>query len=296
MLDDPTPTTSELRQLAKEAKHTPSQELSFRQFYTNEWLQLSASAWLSVEDLRRCVDPRLRLDQFIGAPVWIGFDSALKDDSASVAVVLLQDNILYLFAKSFLPKASIQRYTPLIPEYRQWVQDGQLEATEGAIVDLGRVRDYIVSLHQQFQVRACVVEMFAAGNLPSDLQRLGLPVEVAQKSAKSFTPAALDFEARVRNGLFRYDGRSHATWMLTNACVERRVNGSLLPKKDSREERPQNRHRRRVPAGDDADGRRTRAGDGGDSCAVGAPKDTKHHQTPPPNADISVLLSTFQCF
>ena len=52
MLDDPTPTLSELRQLALEAKHTPSQELSFRQFYANEWLQVSASAWLSPEDLR----------------------------------------------------------------------------------------------------------------------------------------------------------------------------------------------------------------------------------------------------
>ena len=67
MLDDPTPTLSELRQLALEAKATPTQELSFRQFYCNEWLQISASAWLSVEDIRRCADPRLRLEDFAGA-------------------------------------------------------------------------------------------------------------------------------------------------------------------------------------------------------------------------------------
>lgn len=232
MLDDPTPTSSELQQLALEAKHTPSQELSFRQFYTNEWLQISASAWLSVEDIRACADPRLRLDDFTGARVWVGFDSALKDDSASVAVTTLKDGVLYMFAKSFLPADSVDRYTKIIPMYAQWVRDGLLEPTEGAIVDLARIRDYIAWVHETFQVQAVVVEQFAAGNLPSDLLRMGIQVEVSPKNARTFTPAALDLEARIRHRLFRFDGNSHAMWMLSNACVERRVNGSLLPKKE----------------------------------------------------------------
>jgi phage terminase large subunit-like protein len=233
MLGDPTPTLTELRQLALEAKHTPSQEMSFRQFYGNQWLQLSASAWLSPEDIRACADPRLRLEDFTGARVWIGFDSALKDDSASVAVVTVKNDILYMFSKSFMPRDSVARYAKLIPEYVQWLREGLLEATDGAIVDLARIRDYIVELHQLFQVDAVVIEQFAAGNLPSDLLRLGIKAEVAQKTARSFTPAALDLEARIRNRLFRFDGNSHALWMLSNACVERRVNGSLLPKKES---------------------------------------------------------------
>jgi phage terminase large subunit-like protein len=232
MLDDPTPTLSELRQLALEAKATPSQELSFRQFYCNEWLAMSTRAWLSPDDVRACADPRLRLDDFAGAAVWIGFDSALKDDSASVAIVTLKDGILYMFSKSFLPRDSVQRYTKLIPEYAQWVRDGLLEPTDGAIVDLARIRDYICELHQRFQVRAVVVEQFAAGNLPSDLLRLGIPAEVSPKNARVFTPPALDLEARIRNRLFRFDGNSHALWMLTNACVERRRDGSLLPTRE----------------------------------------------------------------
>jgi phage terminase large subunit-like protein len=87
-------------------------------------------------------------------------------------------------------------------------------------------------LHQRFQVRAVVVEQFAAGNLPSDLLRLGIPAEVSPKNARVFTPPALDLEARIRNRLFRFDGNSHALWMLTNACVERRRDGSLLPTRE----------------------------------------------------------------
>jgi phage terminase large subunit-like protein len=233
MLDDPTPTRSELRQLALEAKATPSQELSFRQFYCNEWLQISASAWLSPDDIKACADPRLRLEDFTGANIWIGFDSALKDDSASVAIITLKDGLLYLFNKSFLPKDSIERYAKVIPEYRQWVRDGLLEPTDGAIVDLARIGDYIADLHTRFHVQGCVVEQFAAGNLPSDLLRLGLPVEVSPKNARVFTQPCLDLEARIRNRLFRYDGNSHATWMLANACVERRRDGSLLPVKEA---------------------------------------------------------------
>jgi phage terminase large subunit-like protein len=232
MVDDPTPTLTELRQLAKEAKHTPSQELSFKQFYCNLWLQIAASAWLSMDDIRACADPRLRLENFTGARVWIGFDSALKDDSASVVVITLNDGVVHMFNKSFLPKGSVDRYAKVIPEYRQWVKDGLLEATDGALVDLARVRDYICGLHERFQVQAVVVEQFAAGNLPSDLLRLGIPAEVSPKNARTFTPSALDLEARIRNRLFRFDGNSHATWMLSNACVERRRDGSLLPTKE----------------------------------------------------------------
>jgi phage terminase large subunit-like protein len=156
----------------------------------------------------------------------------LKDDSASVAVITLKDGILYMFNKSFLPKESVARYAKLIPQYMQWVKGGLLEATEGAIVDLAAVRDYIVWLHEHFSIQGVVVEQFAAGNLPSDLLRVGIKVEVSPKNARVFTASALDLEARIRNGLFRYDGNSHATWMLSNACVERRRDGSLLPTKE----------------------------------------------------------------
>ena len=61
---------------------------------------------------------------------------------------------------------------------------GCSKPTDGEIVDLARIRDYIAELHQRFQVRGVVVEMFAAGNLPSDLPRLGIPVEVAQKTRR----------------------------------------------------------------------------------------------------------------
>ena len=211
---------------------TPCQELSFRQFYANEWLQISASAWLNVEDIRRCADPRLRLDDFAGARVWIGFDSALKDDSASVAVMTLKDGILYMFAKSFLP-ADVGR---AIREADPGVSAMGARRTAGT--DRGRDRRPRADprlhrgLHERFKVQAVVIEQFAAGNLPSDLLRMGIKVEVSPKNARMFTPPSLDLEARIRNRLFRFDGNSHATWMLSNACVERRVNGSLLPKKE----------------------------------------------------------------
>ena len=106
MLDDPTPTLSEFRQLALEAKHTPSQELSFRQFYTNEWLQLSASRVVVAGRHTGLCRPSAAPGGFHRREHLDRIRLALKDDSASVAIITLKDGVLYMFDKSFLPKDS----------------------------------------------------------------------------------------------------------------------------------------------------------------------------------------------
>jgi phage terminase large subunit-like protein len=52
------------------------------------------------------------------------------------------------------------------------------------------------------------------------------------KNAKTFSEPSRDLEVRVRHGLFRHDGNQILRWNASNVCVTRRVDDSLLPKKD----------------------------------------------------------------
>ena len=70
-------------------------------------------------------------------------------------------------------------------------------------------------------------------DLASVLQRDGLPALLAQKNPKNYTTPSRELETRVRHGKFRHDGNQCFTWMASNCVVDRRVDGSLLPKKES---------------------------------------------------------------
>ena len=52
------------------------------------------------------------------------------------------------------------------------------------------------------------------------------------KHVKTFTPPAKELEARVRAQQLRHPGTSFLTWQISNTCVERRRDGTLLPTKD----------------------------------------------------------------
>ena len=65
------------------------------------------------------------------------------------------------------------------------------------------------------------------------LRSTGLPATVESKNAKTFTPPAKDLEARIKARQLRHTGSSFLTWQVSNCCIERRRDGSMLPTKES---------------------------------------------------------------
>ena len=94
-----------------------------------------------------------------------------------------------------------------------------------------------------------VFERFGAMHLAANLAAAGLPARVESKNAKVFTPPAKDLEARIKARQLRHTGSSFLTWQVSNVCVERRRDGSLLPTKDAADVAEQDRRGRRDPAG-----------------------------------------------
>ena len=83
-----------------------------------------------------------------------------------------------------------------------------------------------------FDVQDIVIERYGALNLASNLLTAGLPARIESKNAKVFTAPAKELEARINAGQIRHAGSAFLTWQVSNVCVERRRDGSLLPTKD----------------------------------------------------------------
>lgn len=229
-----TPTLDYVRRYRDDAVATPGLQGEFETKICNRWLH-SAKGWLSMAAWDKCADPRLRLEDFEHEPAYIGVDLAERDDIAAVAIVFRRDDIVFAHVKGYLPEMVVQERSRKVPEYRLWVQSGELLLSPGNMTDYGQVEVDIRELCERFDVKEIIIERYGALHLASNLSNSGLPARVESKNPKTFTPPAKDLEARVRAGRFKHAGSSFLKWQASNVCCERRRDGSLLPTKESAE-------------------------------------------------------------
>ena len=62
---------------------------------------------------------------------------------------------------------------------------------------------------------------------------MNYPLQYYTKTQKNFTAPCLELEARIRHKLIQHSGDPCLRWQVTNAVVTRKVDGSLLPKKET---------------------------------------------------------------
>ena len=229
-----TPTREWVQRYCLDAQQTPGAEAEFRVKVCSEW-QNAASTWLSMTHWDACADPTLRLEQFAGAPCWIGADLAQRDDLAAVALLFQRDDLLVAFVRCYLPALVVAERARAVPEYRRWPEEGALVLTDGDMIDFPRIEEDIRGWCKQFQVRDICMDYFGSAHLCANLQASGLPAHAEPKSAKNMTDPARELETRVRRGRFRHDGNSCLRWQASNVVVDRRADDSLLPKKETAE-------------------------------------------------------------
>lgn len=223
----------EMTGYAEEAKYSPDSEAEFKTKRLNIWLN-SAANWLSLERWDRCAGD-VRLEDFAGAPCWVGVDLSNRDDITAVVAVFERDGKLWLKPWFWLPKNTVQeRVRSGLTHYGTWAEDGTLTLTDGDIIDHRAIRKHLEWLAGEVDCQTITFDqMSGAQILASDLVEQGFPAGIMSYTARNIGNAALDFEARVRAGLVVHDSNPCLRWMASNCFVERRVDGSILPKKET---------------------------------------------------------------
>jgi phage terminase large subunit-like protein len=231
----------ELRQYAIEAQNSPSAEGEFKTKRLNLWIGAS-SAWLNVGQWIACSDSTLRLRHFRGLDCYLGTDLSDKDDiTALVLAAIDRDGCLLIMTWFYLPEDVLNRPTTDKDQqalYRQWKAEGKLITTPGDFIDHRVVARRIGRLKRALGVRKATGDQYVwpvvASGLNEDFDDGDGFAVVLPKNAKNCTTPAKELEARVKAGphQLRHDGNPVMTWMAGNAVIDRRVDGSILPKKE----------------------------------------------------------------
>lgn len=233
----------ELRNYAQEAKASADSEGEFKTKRLNIWLN-AAGAWLNMAQWKACAG-KVEWEDFEGLECFVGADLADKDDITAVVLCALKDPET-LIAKPvfFIPEAKIRgddekSARDAEAPYRRWTAEGHIVTTPGDWIDHGEVENLIRSWIERFPVRAVTFDQFAAAQLMAtrlneDFGNIDEPfATVLTKSAPKVTDPAKDLEARVKAKRIIHDGNPVMTWMASNVVVSRRVDGSIIPKKET---------------------------------------------------------------
>jgi phage terminase large subunit-like protein len=235
----------ELRQFAIEAKNNPAAEGEFKTKRLNIWIG-ALSAWLNVTQWEACADNSLTLEDFDGLECYLGGDLSNVDDlSALVLAAVDAAGRLLVKVWFYVPEQRLKSQdtaTKQITElYQRWADDGHLTVTDGDFIDHRVIEEQIRSLKARFTVKKAVFDQWnsalaMASRLNEDFGEPDNPFAVQlAKNAKNHTDPAKAIEARVKSGprRLRHDGNPVMKWMVGNAVVDRRTDGSLLPKKET---------------------------------------------------------------
>jgi len=229
-----TPTRDYVTRYCADAQATPGLQGEFEVKICNRWLH-SASTWLAMLTWDACADPSVTLEDFKGQRCWIGGDLAERDDLAAIALLFERDELLYAFVRHYLPRDVVEDRSRKVPEYRSWVNADILRMTEGNMTDFAVIERDLRADCDTFAVEAISLERYGAMQMAGNLSADGLPCTIESKSARTFTEPARELEARVKARRFRHDGNSCLRWQASNCAIDRRVDGSLLPKKETAE-------------------------------------------------------------
>lgn len=221
----------EMRTYCQEAQESPASEGEFRTKRCNQWLN-AASAWISMAQWARCEDDTLRIEDFEGREVWVGSDLANKDDITAVLYLFEDGEDLVFFPEFYLPaelvKAAGDRSGA---PYKAWKDAGYLQVTDGNMTDNQRIEDDIRSRCEHFDPDKIWFDRYGAFDVVARLEQDNYEAELYPKNAANYTDAANDLEARYPVKRIRFPPNPVMTWMMSNAVIDQRVDGSKLPKK-----------------------------------------------------------------
>lgn len=245
----------DLARKVREAGRTPAAKNNFLTKHCNVWVR-AESTWMPMDEWRACDSPELRLEDFAGAPCWIGVDLAETRDIMAkgrlfritqefdpdlfeaVAKALRhpkpgQVRAFYvLFGTYYLPKETVER-SP-VAQLAGWVQDGHVVETPGAVADYARLEDDILKDCEEFDVQEICFDRALAAAIMQSLQRkLGdqPPVVVIKQSVETMDPAMKAVERLTLSRELGHEVNPALAWMVSNVVVERNYKDEIFPRK-----------------------------------------------------------------
>lgn len=174
-----------------------------------------------------------------GRRCYVGMDLSSTKDLTAVVGVFPDEDGFDVLAQFFVPKDSIKdRVTRDRVPYDQWVREGWLTATPGAVVDYEVVRRALLAWDDEFDLRVLAYDPWNATDLVTRLEKQdGLTCVPMRQGFAQLSAPTKSLEKAILSHTLRHDGHPILRWNISNVVVEQDKPGNLKPSKTAVTER-----------------------------------------------------------
>jgi phage terminase large subunit-like protein len=230
-----------IERYVKAKAESPSAMLEFERTRLNIWSD-GAGGLIASESWEKCrippPPPPAVFDpmEYRGRTAWIGADLASKNDIASIAILIdNNDNLdeITIITENFVPsQCATFKHSEFGPMYDSWVRKGHLTVTPGPVTDYRVIEERIRFWCTVFDVQAIVFDNYQSNQIIASLHEDGFPAMQMQPGVKTVSHPFLDLQAKINGGLVKHDGNQCTAWMVSNAVgyIDKRDN--VLPQKE----------------------------------------------------------------
>ena len=220
-----------------EAMIDPAAEKNYLTKHLDVWCNAD-SQWLQMDRWRKCIRPKISVEEFEGQPCIYGIDLATKVDIAAAVRVFWrreEDERLhfYAFPIFWLPAEAARGARGA--QYDGWVRQGLLIATDGPVTDLSAIEQTLLRDMEHYEVLAVAFDPWQATQLAQDLMAEGAPMVELRPTVQNFSEPMKQVQAMVYEERLHSDGNPVLEWMASNVVAHMDAKENIYPRKEQPE-------------------------------------------------------------
>ena len=224
-----------LEDMADKARTEPSFLNTFLRLHLNIWTQ-QVTRWIAPDDWKKCAQPRLNLELFKGRPCFGGLDLSTTSDITAFALVFppWKDHKDWaVFPWFWVPEAQVDEKVKKGREpYDVWVRRGSLIQTPGNVVDYEFMKDEVLKVAKDHDLREIAYDPWNATQTAVDLENRGCTMVEVRQGYASISEPSKEFERLVKSEVLRHGDDPVLNWMVNNVSVVYDPAGNIKPNKD----------------------------------------------------------------
>ena len=224
----------------------PNRQNSVKSKNFNIWVN-AGDPWMDMEKWKKCLDPEMKLEDFLQDPCYEGFDLGARIDLASRCKVFVRADQdakrhYYVFGRHYVPidRASDGEHS----HYERWLNLKPAPAMIGHIgaeIQLAFIEKEVQEELGRFNYARLVFDPYQAMQMQQELRlQLGegeqTPEELRRvldipQTVTYLSPAMKEVQAAVYSGRFHHTGDEVLTWAVSCVYVKADRNENIFPRK-----------------------------------------------------------------
>ncbi|OQP06837.1 terminase [Geobacillus sp. 46C-IIa] len=219
-----------IRAKLKEALEKPDKMDDFLTKNMNVWINKREQAYISAERWAAC--GAKNLPDISGLDAYVGVDLSATTDLTSVSIEIpLDDGKFIVLSHSFIPEEKLDERvkTDKMP-FDQWVRQGWITATPGAVVDYTFVREYIKSIEPTYGVlvKEICYDKYNARHLMQELEADGFTTVEIPQGIRYLTEPTKNFRTKVFEKKIIHNQNPVLTWAVGNAVTRKDAQENIM--------------------------------------------------------------------